>query len=93
MTGISFCGSFGCRTRSIGDRSISPSSSISHLKNCCSPLCLFSAVDADRVSIIHAWNASTCARLTSTGSPAAASASGSGEYSPRNRASCAAASR
>ena len=33
---------------------------MSHLKNCCRHLCLFSAVAADRVSIIHAWNASTC---------------------------------
>jgi hypothetical protein len=53
MTRISFCGVFGCRTRSIGNRSISSSSSISHLKNCCSAF----------------------------------------EYSPRNRANCAAASR
>lgn len=83
MTGTSFCGIFGCLTRSIGDRPISPSSSISHLKNCCNALCLFSAVGADRVSIIHAWNASTWARLTAVGSSAASSASGSGEYSPR----------
>ena len=41
---------------------------------------------------IHAWNASTCPRVTSPGSAAASSASGSGEYSPRYRASCAAAS-
>ncbi|MGP4046999.1 hypothetical protein [Streptomyces sp. 2A115] len=83
MTGTSFCGGFGCRTRSIGDRSISPSSSISHLRNRCGALCLFSAVDADRVSIIHAWNASTCARVTSVGPSTASSASGSGEYSSR----------
>jgi hypothetical protein len=69
------------------------SSTSSHLKNCCSPLCLFNAVEADLVSIIQAWNASTCARVTTQGSPAASSASGSGEYSPRYRASCAAASR
>nr|WP_246143406.1 hypothetical protein [Actinacidiphila oryziradicis] len=79
ITGTSFCGVLGCRTRSIGERSISSSSSISHMKNCCSPLCLFNAVDADRVSIIHAWNASTCARVTAVGSSAASSASGSGE--------------
>ena len=53
MIGISFCGVFGCRTRSIGDRSMS-SSPIGTSKNCWSPLCLFNAVDADRVSIIHA---------------------------------------
>jgi len=56
-------------------------------------MCLFSAVDADLVSIIHAWNASTCARVTTQGFSAAASASGSGEYSPGYRASCAAARR
>jgi hypothetical protein len=47
------------------------------------PLCLFSAVEAERVSIIHAWNDSTCARVTALGSSAAASASGSGECSAR----------
>jgi hypothetical protein len=77
MTGMSFCGVLGWRIRSIGDRSISPSLA-SHLKNCCRPLCLFSAVAADRVSIILAWNDSTCARVTTHGSAAAASASGSG---------------
>lgn len=66
------------RTRSIGERSISPSST-SHRKNCCSPLCLFSAVAAARVSIIQAWNASMCALVLSVGSSAASSASGSGE--------------
>lgn len=43
----------GWRNRSIGERSMSSSAS-NHLKNCCRPLCLFSAVDGDRVSIIHA---------------------------------------
>ncbi len=42
-----------CGTRSVGDRCI-PSSASSHLKNCCRPLCLFNAVDADRVPIIQA---------------------------------------
>ncbi|MFB9909649.1 hypothetical protein [Allokutzneria oryzae] len=54
---------------------------------------LFSAVAAERVSIIHAWNASTWALVTSLGSSAAVSASGSGECSARQRASWAAASR
>jgi hypothetical protein len=93
MTGISFCGVLGWRTRSIGERVISCSSSASQRKNCCSPLCLFNAVEADRVAIIHAWNASTCARVTAVGSSAASSASGSGEYSARYRPSWAAASR
>lgn len=78
MTGISFFTVLGWRTRSIGERSISSSSSISHLKNCWSPLCLFSAVDADRVSIIHPWKASTWARVASAGSSAASSVSRSG---------------
>src|SRR5262249_43968747 len=91
ITGTSLVGVFGWRTRSIGLRSIACSSTSNHLKNCCSPLCSFNAVDADRVSTIHAWNASTCARVTWQGSAAAASASGSGEYSPRYRASCATA--
>jgi hypothetical protein len=58
MIGMSRFGVLGCRTRNIGVCSIS-SSTISHLKNCCSALCLFNPVDADRVWIIHAWNAST----------------------------------
>ena len=44
-----------------GRRSIS-SSSTSHLKNCWTPLCLFNAVDAERVSIIQVWKSSTCTR-------------------------------
>jgi hypothetical protein len=40
-----FLGRLGLGTRSIGERSIS-SSTTSHLKNCCRPLCLFSAVEA-----------------------------------------------
>jgi len=51
------------------------------------PLCLFKAVEAERVSIIHPWNDSTCARVTAQGSSAAASASGSGECSARYRPS------
>jgi hypothetical protein len=54
---------------------------------------LFTAVDGDRVSIIQAWNASTWPRVTAQGSAAAASASGSGEYSAKYRPSWAAASR
>src|SRR5262249_46573857 len=69
------------------------SSACSQPKNCCSPLCLFSAGAADRVSIIHAWNASTWALVTTVGSAAPSSASGSGECSARYRASWAAASR
>ncbi len=52
-TGMSFCGVLSWPTRSIGERSISFSSTTSHLKNCRRALCLFSAVDADRVSITH----------------------------------------
>lgn len=48
-TGISLRGVFGCRTRSIGERSMACSSTSSHVKNCCSPLWLFSTVDADLV--------------------------------------------
>ncbi|MEU8080719.1 hypothetical protein AB0B31_35330 [Catellatospora citrea] len=58
-TGMSFCGVLGSPTRSLGERSISSSSTTSHLKNCCRALCVFKPVDADRVSITHAWNAST----------------------------------
>jgi hypothetical protein len=54
---------------------------------------LANAVAAERVEIIQAWNDSTCARVTSVASAAAASASGSGEYSARYRPSWAAASR
>jgi hypothetical protein len=54
MTGTNLVGVFGWRTQSIGDRPIACSSTSNHLKYCCSPLCLFTAVDADRVSIIHA---------------------------------------
>ncbi|MFU8876015.1 hypothetical protein [Micromonospora sp. SL4-19] len=68
----------GDERRSIGDRSMACSSTSSHLKNCCSLLCLFRAVDADLASIIQAWNASTCARVTAHGSSAASSASESG---------------
>jgi hypothetical protein len=67
MIEISRVGVLGCRTRSIGDWSISSSSTVSHLKNCCSALCLFNAVDADRVSTIQAWNASICGRVTAVG--------------------------
>ncbi|ONI92651.1 hypothetical protein ALI22I_02585 [Saccharothrix sp. ALI-22-I] len=58
MTGTGFLRGSGCLTRSIGERAMPSSSTISHV-NCCTPLCLFNAVDAERVSIIHAWNAST----------------------------------
>ncbi|MFC6091530.1 hypothetical protein [Saccharothrix lopnurensis] len=51
---------------------------ISHLKNCCNPL-----LAAERVSISHAWNASTWPLVTTHGS---SSASGSGECSARYRA-------
>src|SRR4051812_1210729 len=38
----------------MGDRSIS-SSLTNHLKNCCSPLCLFDAVEAERVRDLAVW--------------------------------------
>lgn len=49
---MSRLGVLGCRTRRIGESASSPSPT-SHLKNCCSALCLFNAVDADLVPIIH----------------------------------------
>jgi hypothetical protein len=39
----------------------------SHLKNCRNALYLFNAVEAERVSIIHAWKSSTCDRRTAVG--------------------------
>jgi hypothetical protein len=39
---------------------------------------LFSAVEAERVAMTQAWNASTCALVTPVGSAASSSASGSG---------------
>lgn len=55
-----------------GERSISSSSSMSHLKNWCRHFCLFTAVEAERVSMIPAWKASMSAVVFS----AASSASG-----------------
>ena len=59
------------------------------LKELLQAIVLFTAVDADWVSIIQVWNSSTCARVTTVGS----SASESGECSARKRPSYAAARR
>jgi len=83
ITGMSLRGVLGWRTRTIGERTRPSSSSTSQLKNCCTALCLFRAVAAERVAIIQAWNASTWARVTAVGSAAASGASGSGECSAR----------
>ncbi|WP_425474126.1 hypothetical protein [Saccharopolyspora dendranthemae] len=54
ITGISLAGVAGLRARSIGERSISRSSLSSQPKNTRNALCLFTAVEAERISIIQA---------------------------------------